>query len=48
MGIGANRGIPAIRTLAKDLQAEMQLRFDRTSIAYRKRLWELGLTFWTT
>jgi phenylpropionate dioxygenase-like ring-hydroxylating dioxygenase large terminal subunit len=33
--------------LPLDLQAEMQLRSDRTAIAYRKWLRQLGLTFGT-
>jgi hypothetical protein len=28
-----------------DLQPELQLRFDRTAIAYRKWLKDLGVTF---
>jgi hypothetical protein len=34
-------------SLPLDLQAELYLRSDRTAIAYRKRLRELGLTFGT-
>ena len=33
--------------LPPDLQAELHLRSDRTAIAYRKWLRELGLTFGT-
>jgi hypothetical protein len=33
--------------LPLDLQAELHLSFDRTAIAYRKWLGELGLTFGT-
>ena len=38
-------GIAARRTVPLDLQAELQLHFDRIAIAYRKWLRELGLTF---
>jgi phenylpropionate dioxygenase-like ring-hydroxylating dioxygenase large terminal subunit len=34
--------------LPLDLQAELHLRSDRTAIAYRKWLKQLGLTFGTT
>jgi hypothetical protein len=34
--------------LPLDLQAELHLRSDRTAIAYRKWLRELGLTFGTS
>jgi phenylpropionate dioxygenase-like ring-hydroxylating dioxygenase large terminal subunit len=34
--------------LPLDLQAELHLRSDKTSIAYRKWLNELGLTFGTS
>jgi hypothetical protein len=38
-------GKPVGVRLLLDLQAELHLRSDRTAIAYRKWLKELGLTF---